>query len=46
MDRMVFRVRQLPPRIDRLDAVQFVSKALGVEPTAIRIFSLESSVDP
>ncbi|KAI1868417.1 uncharacterized protein JN550_006333 [Neoarthrinium moseri] len=46
MDRVVFRVRQLPPHVDRLDAVQLVSKALGVEPTAIRIFSLARSVDP
>ncbi|KAI1455351.1 hypothetical protein F4805DRAFT_275957 [Annulohypoxylon moriforme] len=44
MDRVVFRLRQLPPDIDRLDTARLLGKALGVEVSTIRIFSLASSV--
>ncbi|KAI1475154.1 hypothetical protein F4774DRAFT_303114 [Daldinia eschscholtzii] len=46
MDRTVFRLRQLPLDFDRLDAVEILCTALGVETSAIRIFSLARSVDP
>ncbi|KAI1643999.1 uncharacterized protein F4817DRAFT_231917 [Daldinia loculata] len=46
MDRMVFRLRQLPLDFDRLDTVRLLSTALGVETSVIRIFSLARSVDP
>lgn len=43
---MVFRLRQLPPHADRLDTVKLLGKALAIDPSAIRIFSLARSVDP
>ncbi|KAI8959655.1 hypothetical protein F5Y11DRAFT_297789 [Daldinia sp. FL1419] len=46
MDRMVFRLRQLPLDFDRLDTVRLLSAALGIETSTIRIFSLARSVDP
>ncbi|KAI1394354.1 uncharacterized protein F4822DRAFT_45648 [Hypoxylon trugodes] len=46
MDRVVFRLRQLPQYVDRLDTVQLLSKALGIGASEIRIFSLACSVDP
>ncbi|KAK6064177.1 SERAC1 [Seiridium cupressi] len=45
MRNLVLRVRQLPPHLDRSDAVQLVSKALGVALTAISIHSLAHSVN-
>ncbi|KAI1211597.1 uncharacterized protein F4807DRAFT_450786 [Annulohypoxylon truncatum] len=46
MDRIVFRLRQLPSHIDKLATVMLLSKALGIKASAIWIFSLASSVDP
>ncbi|KAI1442947.1 hypothetical protein F5Y02DRAFT_395013 [Annulohypoxylon stygium] len=46
MDRIVFRLRQLPSNIDRSEIVVLLSKALRVHPSGIRIFSLASSVNP
>ncbi|KAI0885796.1 uncharacterized protein GGS22DRAFT_188084 [Annulohypoxylon maeteangense] len=46
MDRIVFRLRQLPPDFDKLKTVRLLSEALGVDASTIRIFSLAFSVDP
>ncbi|KAI1778565.1 hypothetical protein F4818DRAFT_304526 [Hypoxylon cercidicola] len=46
MDRLVFRLRQLPDYADRQDATRILSKALGVDSSAFRIISLAFSVDP
>lgn len=46
MDRKVFRLRQLPDYADRQDAARILSRALGVDLSAIRIVSLAFSVDP
>ncbi|ETS74270.1 hypothetical protein PFICI_14136 [Pestalotiopsis fici W106-1] len=46
MDRVVFRLRQLPEDADRLKVVQLLSKSLGVESSAIDVQSLARSTDP
>lgn len=46
MERLVFRVQQLPPGIDRLGAVQLISEALGIESATVSIFSLACSASP
>ncbi|KAI1177768.1 hypothetical protein F4777DRAFT_540280 [Nemania sp. FL0916] len=46
MDREVFRLRRLPDQIDKSHALQLISKALGLQPAAIQIYSLARSVDP
>lgn len=46
MDRVVFRLRQLPTRVDKPETALMLSQALGIETSTIRIFSLARSVDP
>ncbi|KAI0896566.1 hypothetical protein F4806DRAFT_508444 [Annulohypoxylon nitens] len=46
MDRIVFRLRQLPSDIDKLEILGLLGKALGIHSSGIRIFSLASSVNP
>ncbi|KAF7529190.1 hypothetical protein G7054_g9937 [Neopestalotiopsis clavispora] len=46
MYRVVYRLRQLPEDADRLEAVQLFSKALGIESSAIHVWSLAHSTDP
>lgn len=46
MDRKVFRLRDLPDHVDRQDAAGILSRALGVDSSAIQIISLAISVDP
>ncbi|KAK9413454.1 putative NACHT domain-containing protein [Seiridium unicorne] len=46
MDRLVFRLRQLPQDADRLDAVQLLSKSLDIPPSAVHVLSLARSADP
>lgn len=45
MDRKVFRLRQIPPDIDRLDVVKLLAGALGIEASAINICSLVGDVN-
>ncbi|OTA93958.1 hypothetical protein M434DRAFT_395188 [Hypoxylon sp. CO27-5] len=45
MDHMVFRLRQLPPDINTISTTTLLSKALDIDPSAIRIFSLARSLD-
>ncbi|KAI1140104.1 hypothetical protein F5Y05DRAFT_306974 [Hypoxylon sp. FL0543] len=45
MDRMVFRLRQLPHNINSSSTVRLLSKALGINSSAIRVYSLARSLD-
>ncbi|KAI0097786.1 hypothetical protein F4776DRAFT_658498 [Hypoxylon sp. NC0597] len=45
MDHMVFRLRQLPRDVNTLSTIALLSKALDIDPSAIRIFSLARSLD-
>ncbi|KAI0414535.1 hypothetical protein F5X98DRAFT_244213 [Xylaria grammica] len=46
MDLKVFRLQQIPINADRRLACELVSGALGIEPTAVFIYSLARSVNP
>ncbi|OTA53967.1 hypothetical protein K449DRAFT_389512 [Hypoxylon sp. EC38] len=45
MDHMVFRLRQLPHNVNKPSAERLLSKALGIDPCGVHIFSLARSLD-